>query len=150
MAINLDKYNQEVKAWDQESNAGIKALGAAKGIVHRSDSPSPSSSLNKFKSKTFTQDGAVVKISKTFPRTLIYTHKGAGKGRGGSQGSRWTDKYGNKKTTNLKSFGKMGTGGRVAKPFINDYLDSDKGVDKLATIAAEQLGDVLVGSLLVK
>ena len=86
----------------------------------------------------------------SFPRTLIYTHKGAGKGRGGTKGSRWTDKYGNKKTTNPKSFGKMATGGRVAKPFINDALEAPDGVDKLATIAAENLGDVLAGSLFIK
>ena len=44
----------------------------------------------------------------------------------------------------------MATGGRVAKPFINDALEAPDGVEKLATIAAENLGDVLAGSLFIK
>lgn len=150
MAIDLTKYNEAVIAWNQESDAGIRSKGSSMGIVHRSDSPSKSSSLNKVKSKTLTREGAIVRVSKTFPRTLVYTHKGAGKGRGGAKGSKWVDKYGNAKTTNPKSKGKMGTLGRVAKPFINDYLESSKGVDELATIAAEHLGDALVGSMFLK
>lgn len=150
MALNLDKYNEEVHQWSEDMTRAFQNKAAAYGIVHRPDSPSRSASVNRFKDRFFSQDGAVVRISKAFPRTLIYTHKGAGKGRGGTKGSRWTDKYGNKKTTNPKSFGKMATGGRVAKPFINDALEAPDGVDKLATIAAENLGDVLAGSLFIK
>ena len=81
--------------------------------------------------------------------TLQFT-AGAGKGRGGSKGSRWVDKYGNSKKTNPESLGKMGTGGRVAKPFINQVLESDKGIDQLATIAAVQIGDAVTGNLFIK
>lgn len=150
MALDLDKYNDAVKAWDDASNRDIKSRAGAMGVTHRPNSPSKSSSVNKFKSKLFEQDGAVVKVSKTFPRQLIWTHKGAGKGRGGTKGSRWVDKYGNTKKTDPKSFGKMGTGGRQAKEFINDSLNSATGVEELATIAAEHLGDALVGSLFIK
>lgn len=150
MAINLDKYNDEIQQWADDMKPAFQAKASGYGIKHRPDSPSTSPSINKFKNRFFSKDGAIERVSISFPRTLIYTHKGAGKGRGGTKGSRWTDKYGNKKTTNPKSFGKMATGGRVAKPFINDALEAPDGVDKLATIAAENLGDVLAGSLFIK
>lgn len=150
MALDFDKYNQSISQWDQQSNQDIKSRASGYGVKHRSDSPSPTSSLGRFKSRRILQDGAIVKVTKTFPRELIWTHKGAGKGRGGVKGSRWTDKYGNQKQTAASSKGKMGTGGRVAKPFINDSLAGPNGVETLATVVAEQLGDALVGSILVK
>ena len=150
MALKLDDYNEAVTKWDQDNNQAIKAKASAYGITHRADSPSTSPSVNKLRSKLFTKDGAIARVTKTFPRSLIYPHKGAGKGRGGIQGSRWVDRYNNAKTTNPKSLGKMGTGGRTAKPFINDALEGPDGVDELATIAAVHLGDALVGNLFIK
>lgn len=148
--MNLDKYNEAITRWDQQNNQDIKSRAGGYGIAHRKNSPSPRSSLNSFKSRLVSQDGAIVKISKVFPRTLVWTHKGAGKGRGGIVGSSWIDKYGAKKNTAAISKGKMGTGGRKAKPFINDSLDAPEGVEQLATIAAEELGDALVGFISVK
>lgn len=150
MPIDLDKHNEAVKEWSDQLIPVLKNKAAGYGVTHRADSPSSGSSMAKLRNRTFTKDGAINRVSVGFPRTLIYTHKGAGKGRGGSKGSRWVDKYGNAKKTNPKSFGKMGTAGRTAKPFINDALDGPEGVDKLATISAEHLGDALVGSLFIK
>lgn len=150
MAINLDKYNSEVEQWADDASSSIKDKAGGYGVEHRSNSPSKSASINKIRNRFFSQDGAIAKVSISFPRSLIWPHKGAGKGRGGTKGSRWVDKYGNLKSTDPKSLGKMATGGRVAKPFINDALDAPDGVNKLADIAAENLGDVLVGSLFIK
>jgi hypothetical protein len=150
MGLDLDQYNEEVKQWFTEANGLFKNRAGAYGITHRADSPNPSPSIDKFKNRFLIQDGAIVRGSISFPRTLIYVHKGAGKGRGGLKGSRWVDKYGNPQKTNSKSLGKMDSGGRKAKHFINDVLNSDQGIDKLASIAAEHLGDVLAGSLFIK
>lgn len=150
MLLNLDTYNAEVKQWAADINGQFKSNAARLSIVHRDNSPSPGPSINKFRNRFFSRDGGIVRIGITFPRTLIYTHKGAGKGRGGSKGSRWVDKYGNSKTTSPESKGKMGTGGRVAKPFINDALESDKGINKLAEIVAVNLGDSITGNLFIK
>lgn len=150
MALNFDKYNQAVSQWDQQSTQDIKSRASGYGVKHRPNSPSPTASMGRFRSRRILQDSAIVKVTKTFPRELIWTHKGAGKGRGGAKGSRWTDKYGNQKQTAPSSKGKMATGGRVAKPFINDSLSGPNGVEALATIVAEQLGDALVGTILVK
>ncbi len=150
MALELEKYNDAVRDWDLQNNQDIKQRASGYGIVHRNNSPSTGSSVAKFRSKLFTRDGQIVKVSKTFPREIIWTHKGAGKGRGGTKGSRWTDKYGNRKSTKPSSLGKMGTDGRTAKPFVNDSMEAPAGVDALATIAAEYLGDALTGSLFIK
>lgn len=150
MALKLDKYNDEVKQWGADFIPAVKGSGQAFGVQHRSNSPSQVASINKFRNKFFLKDGAIARVSITFPRTLIYTHKGAGKGRGGTKGSRWVDRYGNAKSTSPGSLGKMGTEGRTAKPFINAALEGNSGVEKLATIAAENLGDVLAGSLFIK
>jgi hypothetical protein len=150
MPLKLDAYNDAVKNWGSNATQQFKATASGYNITHRADSPSPSPSINKFRNKYFQNTGAIERISIAFPRSLIYTHKGAGKGRGGTKGSRWVDKYGTSHTTNPKSFGKMATEGRTAKPFINDVLDGANGVEELATIAAEHLGDVITGSLFIK
>lgn len=150
MKLDLDRYNDRIKQAGKEVLADIKADADAKGIEHREDSPSKGSSVAAMKDKYKIQDGAVNMISIKLRRSLIYTHKGAGKGRAGNKGSKWLNKFGIEKSTNPKSFGQMGAGGRVAKPFINDVLDGENGVDKIATIAAEELGDAIVNKMLVK
>jgi hypothetical protein len=57
------------------------------GIEHRSNSPSKGDSLAKLKAKEHYDSGAVDRIGFKMNRSLIWTHKGAGKGRGGSKGS---------------------------------------------------------------
>jgi hypothetical protein len=150
MALNLDKNNADIKDWTRDAIKDFKTTASGMGVEHRADSPSPSPSIDKFRDRYKQDGGAIAKIGIQFPRTLIYTHNGSGKGRGGTKGSRWVDKYGTSKKTNPKSFGKMGTGGRLAKPFINQVLDGENGVEKLGTIVATNLGDAIVGSLFVK
>jgi len=150
MKLNLDRYNERIKNDLGEVVSDIQTEGNSLGIQHRENSPSSGPSLPKIKGATKEHDGQVDQLSIKFRRSLIWTQKGAGKGRGGNKGSKWVDKYGATKTTNPKSLGKMGTNGRVEKPFINNVLDSEKGVEKIATTAAEELGDAIVNNILVK
>lgn len=120
------------------------------GVQHRSGSPSPADSVNKIRGRVGMKDGLVNRISISFDRNLIWPQKGAGKGMAGSKGSRWIDKYGNAKRTNPQSFGKMDTGSRKAKPFFNTALESNEGVNHLATIAAEEIGSSITHNLFVK
>lgn len=150
MKLNLDRYNDRIKNDLKEIVADIKTEAGSMGIEHRKNSPSKSASVKKIKGSSGQQDGAVNRVSIKFPRVLIYTHKGAGKGKGGAKGSKWLDKYNVEKSTNPESLGKMGTGNRKAKPFINTILDSARGVDKIATTAAEELGDSIVNNMLIK
>jgi hypothetical protein len=150
MKLNLDRYNNRVIDWTKKAVKSIKAEGEKLDIEHRPDSPSRGASLPKIKEGHKEEGGAIAVVSFRFRRSLIYTHKGAGKGRGGKKGSRWLDKHKNEKTTNPKSLGKAGTGGRKEKPFINNILDSEQGVDELATIAASELGDAIVSNMLIQ
>lgn len=150
MAIDFDKQNERVADWAKRTEASLKGRSAALGITHRTDSPSPSSSVNDIKSRTKEKGGIIDVVSFRFSRSLIWTHKGAGKGRGGTLGSQWKDALGITHETDPKSLGKMGTGGRVAKPWFNDTMEATDGVDELATIVAEESGDAIVNKLLIK
>ncbi len=145
-----DQYNDEVKAWGDNLPSQLRAKGTGYGIAHRSDSPSTGSSLAKLGVGYKQRDGLISIVSIRVNRSLIYTHKGAGKGFGGVKGSRWIDKFGNRKSTNPASKGKAGSGSRREKPFINDTLDGPQGVTKLADIVAENLATNIVNSAIIK
>lgn len=150
MPINFDKQNERVLDWASKMESGLKGHSAALGITHRANSPSPGSSVDKIKHRERYRTGVVEVISFKFPRSLIWPHKGAGKGRGGLLGSVWYDKLGIRRTTNPKSLGSMGTGGRMAKPWFNDTIEGSGGVEELANIVAEESGDAIVNNLLIK
>jgi hypothetical protein len=133
----------------QSALRDMKTTGAGMNIVHRSNSPSKGDSLAKLKAKEHYDDGSIDRIGFKMNRSLVYTHKGAGKGRGGSKGSSWFDARGNRKTTNPESLGKMATGGRKAKPWFNQFIESPAGVDDLATIAAEEIGSAITNKLFI-
>jgi hypothetical protein len=150
MKIDLDRYNLRITDDLNEVVADIKQEGQKLQIIHRENSPSASASLPKVKGGTRKKDGAINRLTVKFPRVLVYTHKGAGKGRAGVKGSKWLNKFNVEKSTNPKSMGKLGTGGRTEKPFINNVLDGPNGVDKLANTAAQELGDAIISTMLVK
>ena len=147
--INYSNYNQEVRYWGMQTTARMQAKASALGILHRSNSPSKSESIKKIKDNYGLKFGAINRIGFKFPRNLIWPHKGAGKGKGGLKGSRWINAKGESKATNPASLGKMGTGGRTAKPWFNGVMDSDVGITNLATIVAEQIGDSITSKLLI-
>lgn len=150
MPIDLERYNQRVQDWATGFVSDSRAAAQSMGVQHRDGSPSKGPSLSKIKSRVGLRNGVAEKVGVKFPRSLIYTQKGAGKGRGGSKGSRWINKYGNTATTNPRSLGKMGGAGRTAKPFFNNALDAPQGVGTLADIAAEEIGGVIVNNLFIK
>lgn len=128
----------------------LKGTSTALGITHRANSPSDGSSVAKIKSREKRKGDIIEVLSFKFPRQLIWTHKGAGKGRGGLLGSVWYDRLGIKHSTNPDSLGKMGTGGRVAKEWFKNTIEAPDGIEELATIVAEESGDAIVNNLLIK
>ena len=150
MPLDLDRYNQRVQDWTQSVQKEIIAEGKAEGITHRANSPSKGSSLDKIKSRVYQSGGVVDKVGIRFRRSLIYPHKGAGKGHGGEKGSTWVDGYGKNQKTNPDSFGKAGSGSRKAKPFFNKALSGASGTEALADIAAEELGAAIQNNILIK
>jgi hypothetical protein len=150
MRINLAKYNQRVEEWARRSQAKMREAATAMAIQHRKDSPSPSASSKKIKSRIGKKDGIPSRVTFTFPRSLIWTHKGAGRGQGGTKGSRWINSFGNPRKTNPKSLGKMGTGSRVAKPWFNKTINDRSGVDELADIIVQESGDIIINNLFIR
>ena len=148
--IDYDKQNDRVTEWSIRTEVGLKGSSNALGIKHRSNSPSPGDSLVKIKNKTTYRGGIIEIVSFKFPRSLVWTHKGAGKGMGGSKGSVWYDKLGIKHSTDPDSLGKMGSGSRTSKPWFNSVMEAPTGVDELATIVAEESGDSIVNNILLK
>lgn len=147
---NIELYNEEVQQWGLTLQSQIRSLALQYGITHRNNSPNSTSSVGAIKVKYRRTAGLISSISIGFRRSLIYPHKGAGKGYGGAKGSRWIDKYGNRKQTNPASLGKAGTGSRQAKPFINDALDGPAGVEDLADIVAERLATTITNTAKIK
>ena len=144
MPLNLERYNQKILNWTQTSEQGLKAAGREMNIVHRSNSPSKGASLPKVKGREHYDAGGIDRIGFKMRRSLVWTHKGAGKGQGGTVGSTWYNSKGELKKTDAGSFGKMGSGTRKKKPWFDEFMSGPDGVEDLATIAAEELGDAVI------
>jgi hypothetical protein len=149
MPINFDRQNDRVTEWANKVTGKIKDRANALGIRHRANSPSPSASVPAIKDRFRLKGGIIEIISFRFSRSLIWPHKGAGRGYGGIKGSTWKDKLGITHHTDPKSLGKMGTGNRTAKPWFNDVMEGSEGVDQLANIVAEESGDGIINKLLI-
>jgi len=149
MAVDIDGFNESVQQWTKETESLLKNTAHSFGIQHRSQSPSKRDSVNQIKGSVRKAGGITNRVGFKFPRHLVFVHKGAGRGYGGAKGSRWVDARGVSHKTNPKSLGKQGTGNRREKPWLNSALGGPEGVDKLATIAAEQLGDYITGNFLI-
>lgn len=149
---NYEQYNASVTGWARQAEAGIKASGRSLGIIHRNNSPSPGESLAKITGKTFEDKfGVISRITfSRINRSLIYTSAGAGRGQGGRKGSTWINAKGERKRTNPRSLGKQGTGNRTEKRFVSNFLDGNRGIENLADIVANGLGDVVADNILVK
>ena len=150
MAFNLDKINQDIESWGNTAAVALKQTRSTMGIQHRDNSPSPKPSLQQIVARFKYANGLVHIISFKVPRSLIYVHKGAGKGMGGTIGSSWADKYGNQHKTDPNSFGKMATGSRKEKPFYNQTMESPQGVEHLSDLIVTSIGDAIVNNLLIK
>ncbi len=145
-----EQLNNDVKEWAGNMAQLSKAKGAELGITHRDNSPSSGASLSKVKSKVAFKQDRASQVSIGFPRTLIYTMKGAGKGIGGRKGSRWLTAKGQTKKTSPKSLNKLGSGSRQAKDFINAALDTPAGIETLGDIVARDIGEIVVNNIFIK
>lgn len=148
--LSFEKQNERIVDWANKNVNRLKGKSNSLGIVHRTDSPSSGSSVTKITDRFGYKKGAIERVSFRFPRQMIWTFRGAGKGQGGLKGSTWIGPDGERKRTNPKSFGKMGTRNRRAKDWFNSVMDDARGVDELATIVAEETGDAIVNNILIK
>ncbi len=97
------------------------------------------------KQSTGTRDGQIDRVGLKFARHGIYFEKGAGRGKGGTKGSRWRNAAGETKTTRANSLGKMNTGSRKAKPWLNPALETAK--DNIQEVVVDFYQDAIVKSI---
>lgn len=89
--------------------------------------------------------GEASKIDFSMPYYMVFVHKGAGRGYGGSKTGEFTSLLGGKRKTNTSSLGKMGTGKRKAKPFFNPVIE--QLFPQLADIIANYHGDKVMAKI---
>jgi len=137
-----EKLNVDVRSWAGSTLKEIK--NQYSGMVNGQSG----NGMKSFKFSSGKSFGEINRISFGFNRYLVFVHKGAGKGKGGSKGSSWINKSGNKVTTNPGSLGKMNTGQRKSKEFLNPVLERKLPI--LADIVAGFKADQVVKAIQIK
>lgn len=114
----LQEYNSQVSGWTRDTQRKLKnrILRLVLNIGH---------AYSDTKGSTRKYMGEANKISFAFPYYMVFVHKGAGRGYGGSKTGLFSRANGSKGTTSRSSFGKMGTGKRVAKPWFNPVIEEN-------------------------
>ena len=131
----LAEYNGEVAGFTRDTTRKLKnrVLRLVLNIGHGYDD------LKGSVRKTL---GEANKISFTFPYYMVFVHKGAGRGYGGSKSGKFTNKFGGKSITSSSSKGKMGTGKRVAKPWFNPVIE--ESFPELEEIITDYRGEKII------
>ncbi len=111
--VDFEQFNAKVRSWaagtEAEMEAGVPVdTGDTKSSISR-----------RYKKSGMT----IASIGFPFQRSGIFVEYGAGRGHGGSVGSRWLTKTGERRSTNPDSLGKMNTGSRKAQPWISPALE---------------------------
>lgn len=134
----LAQYNSEVSGWTRDTQRKVKnqvlrlVLNVGPGY-------------NQQKTSVRKYYGEANRISFSFPYYMVFVHKGAGRGYGGSKTGKFTNKFGGKTLTNSLSAGKMGTGKRVAKPWFNPVIE--QAFPELENIITNYRGEKIILNL---
>jgi len=135
----VDIYNREVSNWARDTRLKLKKEFIQLTAVY---SGQGKEGVNV---KTAKYAGEASKISFAFPYYLVFVHKGAGRGYGGSISKQFTNSSGGKSKTSATSSGKMGTGKRVAKPWFNPIVENQ--FPDLANIIVDYHGDKVIARI---
>lgn len=116
--METQQYNAEVGTWSRDTNRKVKLEVARLTLKYSGQA------IAQQKAAVKKYGGEASKIIFGYPYYMVFVHKGAGRGYGGSKTGLFTNKAGGKSKTSLSSMGKMGTGKRVAKPFFNPVVEN--------------------------
>jgi hypothetical protein len=141
---NINEQNAAVAGWFAATLRQIKTRYMQ--MIHSANRSGDG--LDSLRSSTSKSYGEIDRGGFKFERYLIFAHKGAGKGQGGSKGSQWYDPHGVLKSTNPLSLGKMNTGSRRAEEWLNPVLDDE--VPKLADIVADFKANAVIKQIQIK
>lgn len=136
MASTTENYNKNVRSWNQVTTRKMKKEILRMTAVYSGQAQRAP------KSQVRTYMGEASRISWAFPYYMVFVHKGAGRGYGGSKTGLFTRADGRKGKTNKLSMGRMGTGRRQAKPWFNPIVE-ERFPELAAIIAQYHAGKVL-------
>lgn len=131
----VEEFNGKVQQWASNLKQLLKA--SASGMVKNDENLSASLRVSVKKEK-----GEAVAVRMKMAREGVYVHVGAGRGYGGITGSEWKTRKGAKRTTNPNSMGKMGTGSRSEKQWLNPVIEAE--LPRLGEIVAEYFANSTV------
>ena len=117
----LQKVNNVVKNWKDDSLKDLKDQFTKLDIKHVERSPSESPARQLLKSVMGYAFGLASRVGFKFPRHMVFVHKGVGRG---------------------------GTGNRKKKEWFNPVMDEQ--VEKLADELAEQHAELAVNAINIK
>lgn len=142
----LNTFNQRIMAWSKKVEGELKA-SAISAFRH------PDREINQHFPRLSDSIKANVRFDDTYKletrsvgfsiaRHGVFLHHGAGRGYGGLTGSKWTDKYGQLKSTSMQSRGRMGTGLRREEHWFNSVIE--RHMEELVGIVADYSLDITV------
>ncbi|SDM40998.1 hypothetical protein [Pedobacter antarcticus] len=142
----IDTYNRDVRSWTKDVKRKLQLN------ILQMTSVYSGRAKKELESSVKNYAGLASKIGFTFPFYLVFVHKGAGRGYGGSGHQfggntvhQFTRRDGTKKATNSTSWHKMATGKRVAKLWFNPVLEEKFPV--LSNLVTEYHGDRVLQGL---
>jgi hypothetical protein len=112
----LSDYNRDVANWGRDTLRKTK-----NEVLRLVLDIGPGFNNQQVSTKLYA--GEANKIIFSFPYYMVFVHKGAGKGYGGSKTGLFTRASGAKGVTSKASYGKQGTDKRVAKPWFNPVIE---------------------------
>lgn len=77
---DIDKYNEQVKAWTDETKALLVSTADSLGVKHSKNSQDSVSLQRSIKGRTSQQTGVTNKVSFTFNRSMVWLQKGVSRG----------------------------------------------------------------------
>jgi hypothetical protein len=123
LPADIDKYNEDIKAWNDGTYREVKAEMDRLGIKHLPGSRSPISLQRAITTRLRKQDELVNRIGYQFPRHGVFVHKGVSRGHG----------KGNPRT---------------AKEFLQPVID--RRFDELENIVLDGTGSMIINALAIK
>lgn len=145
--MTVDEFNEKVSGWSVTTRSRL-ASSAPVFSGERSKSEKDETLQSSIRTSKKKQFGEIVGVGFGFARHGIYVNYGAGRGQGGTKGSKWRNKDDEMMKTKSKSLGLMNTRNRHAV----DWFDGNirMGLKELADIAQEYYGDKAMRELLDK
>lgn len=136
--MSVEQYNRDVSKWGNDTKRKIKLK-----VLQLVLNIGPGHQNQQVSVKRYM--GEASKINFSFPYYMVFVHKGAGRGYGGTKTGLFTRKNGTKGTTNVSSMGRMGTGKRKPKPWFNPVLEQQ--FPALADLVATYHGGKAVANI---